>query len=118
MAVCDICSMPMDFNSGYALTTKQVTTEKNYWDYMLEAHSFSDDGILLMYVQQQAMQRSGWLVCESCSTKFIFDRIKAKEYASLKKDPPGSGPVEVEQVAAAAAAAWKSKYGSFPSWVR
>ena len=115
MAVCDICNKPTEFSRGYALTTQQVVTNVRYWDYMLEVHSF-DEGLLLMYVQQQAIQRTGWLTCENCCTKFDFDRNKAKLYASMQKDPPGSGPVDVNVVAAAAAKAWKNKRGTLPSW--
>ena len=117
MAVCDICSESMNFADGYALTTKQVTTNEGYWLFMLEHHTFDDD-LLAMYVQQQAMQQSGWLVCESCSRLFNFDRQRAKDYASRQVDPLGSGPVSAQDVAIAAARAWRTKHGGFPSWVR
>jgi hypothetical protein len=118
MAVCDVCSKPLDPTAAYALTTDQVTTDERYWDYMLKAHSFSDDEVLNMYVQQQAMQRTGWLVCEPCSGSFNFDRSTARSYASRMQDPPGSGPADVQKVAVAAARAWKKKHGQLPSWVR
>jgi len=115
--MCDVCSMPVNFSDGYALTTKQVTTEPKYWEFMLDRHSF-DDQLLVMYVQQQAMQRTGWLVCETCSNLFSFNRQDAKKYAERQMDPPGSGPADVQYVAAAAAKAWKNKHGAFPTWTR
>ncbi len=117
MAQCDVCSMPADFNNSYALTTIEVVGNKNYWSYMIDAHSF-DEELLMMYVQQQAMQRTGWLICNNCSRKFTFNQESAKRYASTQTDPPGSGPADLNQVAAAAALAWKEKGGTLPSWVR
>lgn len=119
MPVCDVCNKTMEFEDGYALTTTEVTTNENYWTFMLDNHSFGDDQILLMYVQKQAMQRTGWLVCESCSQMFSFsNKTKRAKCAKQQKNPPGSGPADVNYVAAAAAKAWKLKNGAFPSWVK
>jgi len=117
MTVCDVCSQSLDFSEGYALTTRQVTTDEAYWSYMLDHHRF-DDELLALYVQQQAMQTSGWLVCETCSRMFTFNRSVAKDYAQRQVNPPGSGSVSPQDVASAAARAWKQKHGRFPSWVR
>lgn len=117
MAVCDVCNGAVDPSDCYALTTKQVTANERYWRYMLDNHTF-DDELLAMYVEQQAMQRSGWLVCEACSGMFGFDRGSARDYARRMVDPPGSGPASVQDVAVAAAKAWRTKHGSLPSWVR
>jgi len=117
MSVCDVCSKPLDFSAGFALTTSQVVGNENYWRLMLEKHSFTDD-LLLMYVQQQAMQVSGWLVCETCSSQFAFDRGLAKEYASQRQNPPGSGPADINMAAAAAVRAWRQKHGRNPSWLK
>jgi hypothetical protein len=118
MPVCDVCSRSMDFSQGYALSTTEVATNPKYWEFMLNNHSFPDDNLLLMYVQQQAVQVTGWLVCESCSGMFTFDRATRRGYAQRQQNPPGSGPADVNYVAAAAAKAWKGKHGVFPSWVR
>ena len=118
MPVCDVCSRPMSFSEGYALTTSEVATSSSYWERMLNAHSFTDDSLLLMYVQQQAMQRSGWLVCESCSAMFSFDRAARAACAQRQQDPPGSGPADANHVAAAAARAWRTAHGALPSWAR
>lgn len=117
MSVCDICSKSLAFNDGYALTTSQVVGNENYWDYMLESQSFTED-LLLMYIQQQAMQVSGWLVCEVCSIQFDFNRVTAREYAKQQKNPPGSGPADINIAAATAVRAWRKKYGRHPSWLK
>lgn len=80
MPACDVCSKNMDWSDGYALTRTQVTTNEEYWRFVLTRHSL-DDELLLIYVQQQAKQRSGWLVCESCSNLFDSNRQQAREYA-------------------------------------
>lgn len=116
--VCDICSRGVNPSDCYALTTREVTTNYKYWLYMLETNTTFDDELLAMAVQQQAMQQSGWLVCESCSDMFDFDKNLARDYARRMVDPPGSGPVDVQDAAVAAAAAWKAKHGNLPSWVR
>ncbi len=117
MPVCDVCSSPLNPSDGYALTTREVAGNDNYWTYMLGRHSF-DEELLAMYVQQQAMQRSGWLVCETCSNQFSFDRTRARDFATRMADPPGSGPASVSEVAGAAARAWQRKKGTRPSWAR
>lgn len=116
-AMCDVCSIPMSYSDGYALTTKEVTTNSNYWKHMIDKFSF-DDQLLMMYVQQQAIQNTGWLICESCSRMFSFDKITRREYARRQQNPPGSGPADIHHVAAAAANAWQNKKGVYPTWVR
>ena len=118
MPVCDICNKCMDFSDGYALPTELVTTSEEYWLFMLNRFIHNDEGLLASSVQLQAKQRSGWLLCESCSKLFAFDRHQAKEYATRQMDPPGRGPANVSSVAAAAAKAWKKLHGKWPSWVR
>lgn len=115
--VCDVCSMQMNYSEGYALTTEEVTTNPKYWEFMIKRHSF-DDELLMMSIQQQAMQHTGWLVCESCSEMFTFDRHIRKGYAQRHENPPGCGAADINYVAAAAAKAWQNKNGVFPSWAR
>lgn len=117
MPVCDVCSKSLDFSDGYALTTRQVAGDEAYWAFMLDQPGMSED-ILPMYAQQQAMQRSGWLLCESCSQKFSFDKSVARDCAQRQVDPPGSGPIDWQVAAGAAARAWRSRHGRFPSWVK
>lgn len=115
--MCDVCSMPTDSSRGYALTTTEVTTEPKYWEFMMNRHSYDED-LLMMYVQQQAMQYTGWLICESCSNMFTFDKSASKGYARRMENPPGCGAADINYVAAAAARAWMNKKGTLPSWAR
>jgi hypothetical protein len=117
MPMCDMCSRGVEFTDGFALTTTQVAASVRYWNYMLETNNF-DDGLLLMYAQQQAMQSTGWLLCDACSRHFEFDQNTARECARRQVNPPGSGPADVARVAWAAATAWKQKHGRLPSWVK
>ena len=76
MPVCDVCNKTMNWEEGYVLTTKQVTTSESYWVSAFKgvwshAHSMDPGGDSVgMLVKQQAAQSSGWLVCESCSGNF------------------------------------------------
>ena len=109
--ICDICSKPNNFSDSYALTTTQVTTSRQYWDFMIQQHNL-DRKELMLLVPQQAAQQSGWLVCEECSKMFNFDKDEARSYAALKQDPPGSGVVAIDLATAAAEKAWvKKDYG-------
>ena len=125
MPVCDVCNKTMNWEEGYVLTTKQVTTSESYWVSAFKgvwshAHSMDPGGDSVgMLVKQQAAQSSGWLVCESCSGNFSFDRGKASTYAKSRNgNPPGTGPASAEAVASAAANAWKSLYGVWPSSIQ
>lgn len=111
--VCDVCSKPMDYSDGYALTTTQVTTNEKYWEFILTHHDLQETENLIglaMYVKQQAMHTTGWLVCESCGKLFDFDKKQAKEYAKRQLDPPGSGPADESDATFAATKALVNKH--------
>ena len=125
MPVCDMCNKDMRWEDGYVLTTRQVATAEAYWEATLKGawsatHAMDPDGdTLAMLVQQQAGQSSGWLVCESCSSPFAFDKQQAKAHARAQNgNPPGAGPAPVEAVAQAAATVWKRLYGSWPASIQ
>lgn len=125
MPVCDICNKDIKWEDGYVLTTRQVATSEAYWELSLKGawsitHKMNPEGdTLAILAQQQANQSSGWLVCESCSTFFVFDKPQAKAHArSQDGNPPGVGPVSTESVAHAAANVWKRLYGSWPSSIQ
>lgn len=114
MPVCDICNNDMRWEDGYVLTTRQVATTEAYWEAALKGvwsatHAMDPEGDTLpMLVQQQAGQSSGWLICESCSTPFSFDKHQAKAHARAQNgNPPGAGSAPAEAVARAAATVWK-----------
>ena len=125
MAVCDICNKNMMWDEGYVLTTRQVATTEVYWENTLKgpwSYTYGMDpngNVLAMLVRQQAGQSTGWLVCESCSASFSFDRAQAKLYAQAHNgNPPGAGPAPVEAVGRAAANVWKRLYGTWPSSIK
>ena len=125
---CDVCNKEMNFEDGYVLSTTQVTTSEAYWEFAFThqwsyVHSMDPDGnTIAMLVRQQGGQKTGWLLCESCTRLFNVDRNAAKEYTrsalSLadpgKYIPPGGGPANIQAVALAAAKAWKKLYGKPP----
>ncbi len=125
MPVCDICSKNINWSDGYVLSTSQVATSEAYWEFAFThqwsyTHSMDPDGdTVAMLTQQQAGQSSGWLICESCSKLFSFDRQIAREHAKRRSsNPPGSGPASVQKVALAAANVWNKLYGKWPSSVK
>jgi len=125
MQVCDVCNKNITWKDGYVLTTRQVVTSNTYWENTFKGpwsylHGMDPDGsTLAMLVQQQAGQSTGWLVCESCSSNFSFDKAKAKAEAEKQNsNPPGSGPAPMREAATAASAVWKRLYGSSPSSIK
>ena len=119
MVVCDICNASMSFEDGYALTTAQVVMQKEYWLYIIKKFgSIINEEVLNLYFQRQATQSTGWLVCESCSNMFTFDRTVAKEYARKQMNLPSSGPADMAKTAVCAADAWRELHGTGPFWVR
>jgi hypothetical protein len=125
MQVCDVCNKNIRWDEGFVLTTRQVTTSEVYWERTFKGpwsyvHGMDPSGAsLAMLVQQQASQSSGWLVCESCSSDFSFDKVKAKADATGKNNnPPGAGPAPMEEVARVVSNVWKRLYGNQPSSIK
>jgi hypothetical protein len=125
MPVCDVCNKSINWSDGYVLSTRQVAASEAYWEFAFThqwayAHNMDPGGATVaMLVQQQAGQSTGWLVCETCSNLFSFDRHTAKELAMRQSSaPPGGGPASVQEVASAAGRAWKKLYGKWPSSIR
>lgn len=127
--VCDVCSQLMVANGdGYLLSTQQVVTAPNYWNYVF-AHPWSfigtidpDGRTLPTIVMQQAGQDSAWLVCGSCISFFVADREKARAIyqqwtvAGRKQGfpMPGGGAANRQNALAAAVAGWSKNFGSPP----
>jgi len=121
MPVCDVCSKAMKFSDGYALTTKEVVLTAAYWTSAFRGgfagvHQRDSGGgeLLLNYIERQASQSHGWLVCEECAKSFSFDRKRAHRLAEQQQDPPDAGPVSPRDAARHAAEAWKRLYGAPP----
>ena len=121
MPVCDICNASMSFDDGYSITTKDVVLSTYYWEQALRGgvagiHEQDPNGgeQLMQYIEQQAAQHAGWLVCEGCSKPLRFDRARARQLSEQQQSPPEAGPVAPRDVARYAAEAWKNLYGSEP----
>jgi hypothetical protein len=115
--ICDICGKRTEFVGSYALTTKQVVATHKYWEFAFSnafshIHKMNPSGgdLLKSTIQGMASQSTGWLVCESCSTMFKFDRRIAKDYATRQANPPGSGPVDLELATKYAVVVWSAMY--------
>jgi hypothetical protein len=117
MPVCDVCSEFTEFKDGYALTTREIVLNPEYWLFQIQQHDLEED-VLSHLIEPRACQRSGWLVCESCSLLFEFDRAKARACAERQIDPPGSGSVPALAAAESAARAWHRLHGRQPRWLR
>jgi hypothetical protein len=121
MAACDICGKDINWEDGYILTTRQVTTSDGYWQHTLNKLSVMDANgdTLAASVKQIAGQSSGWLTCEACSALFTFDRVVAKKYAAQKQgNPPEAGSTNAEAAAQTAAKVWKKLFGKWPSSIK
>ena len=121
MPVCDICNRTMSVASGYSLATKEVVLTSAYWTRAFQGglavvHTQDPTGgeLLMHYIEQQAAQHTGWLVCEECSKPLRFDRTRARQLAEQQQNPPEAGPVPPRDVAPHAAQAWKTLYGQAP----
>ncbi len=85
MSVCDVCNQQMEHADGFVLTTTEVTQNSAYWKHAFThqwsyIHDQDPSGktILMLLAQRQSSLDTGWLLCESCSKKFTFDREAAK----------------------------------------
>jgi len=117
---CDVCGKQINWSDGYILTTKQVVTSFTYWNKIYKKNKqmrIDPNGDMVgANITQLSSQTSGWLICESCSNLFDFNKIQARYYAINQiKSPPGSGPVRVEEVVVPAVKAWQNVYGKWPS---
>ena len=124
LAVCDVCSTKLEWSQGFGLTTTQIVTRESYWEYL-----FMHQGYVLheqdpkgdemgRYVAGQANHMDVWLICESCSTMFEFDREVARQFTCTGKIPPGVGPANVGLASYAAGYAWSKVFDKWPSSLR
>lgn len=124
--VCGVCNKEMNWKDGYVLSTCQVLTTEAYWEFAF-THQWSytrttdqngDSVAILVSMQARAMS---WLVCETCSNLFSFNRRIAKDYAKRQSlFPPDldTGNQNLGLAALAAAKAWKKLYGKWPSSIQ
>lgn len=108
--VCDMCSHPIREPDGYLLTTREVVTNPEYWEFMFSTawadmlRSPDAPTRRPALAQRQAAQATPWLLCESCAKRLGTAVPKTRAYAERwwkegrRFVPPGSGPVDVREV--------------------
>lgn len=76
---CDICGAIARHGDGYVLTSSEVSASPHYWENQLPKFASVvaaiDDiqekaNFLVERIAQYALDPTGWLVCELCSTPF------------------------------------------------
>lgn len=84
---CDICSSHTPASHTYALQTKTVVTNSEYWTKTIKLAEKKGLRIpttpleILQLVVQVAGQKSMWIVCDNCAAIYQFDRIIAQQVA-------------------------------------
>lgn len=116
--VCDVCNRKVFWGNGYLLTTKQVVSTPQYWEFYVQLHKdkFSEFGVtsyeafinnpLLRISVGKALaeQSTPWMVCNECISMFNVDLKKTMDYAKRWWDskrnfsPPGTGPVPLSVI--------------------
>lgn len=112
--VCDVCGLPVASPDGFLLTTSQVVSSPDYWQTYYQSHqaefvplnvfSFADFCNNLFVrpacVKVVAGQRTPWMVCAKCISKFSVNREEASRFArqwwqDRTFQPPGAGPAAI-----------------------
>lgn len=119
--VCDVCGRPLDLDKAFILSTDQVVTNKSYWEFFYNKQNFSvvdpAGASVINNIGQLSGQTTGWAICESCSSMFVFDHSVAHNYALQRKAiiPLGKNENEWKQKALAVALiTWKNMFRDFP----
>lgn len=123
--ICDMCSQPLDLTLAYFTATDQIVTKPAYWEFVFSGqwayvHRLDPYGDSIgKLAEKQASQSGTWALCSSCIHHLPIDTGRARAYAVAGSHPiPGTGPADTSLTAAAAAAAWKKLYGTFPSSIQ
>jgi hypothetical protein len=123
--ICDMCSQPLDLTLAYFTVTDQVVTKPAYWEFVFNGqwayvHRLDPYGDSIgKLAEKQASQSDTWALCGNCIHRLPIDTGRARAYAVAGTHPiPGAGPADSSRTAAAAAAAWKKLYGTFPSSIQ
>jgi|GEM_PF-4876556 len=122
MAICDVCSKPMNRGDGYVLTTRQVVSSVEYWVKASNTWKTMAPAQLdfEMILKRQCFQSTGWTVCDVCTGDFPdADQTNAGRYAKEFWDggggtysPPGGGSVAPHEAREYAQTSWKRVTGS------
>jgi len=123
---CDICSKEVEKDTGYLLSTSEVTGEKKYWEFVFliypeQVQAIGVDGKkLISFVIERSGDPGSWLVCEKCIPLFSVDKLNARKMYQEQQKVNGSlasrqfGPAEWEKSLTAASEGWKSVFNNKP----
>ncbi len=122
---CDVCSMDLAQDSSYMLSTTEVVTNVNYWEFFFryyypqQVEYVGEHGEkLASYVFGRAADNTGWVLCASCIDMFSVDKSKARQYfqtwQQTGKLPSYFGTAEFPPAFAAAQKAWETVFGTEP----
>lgn len=99
--VCDICNASLSSTGFYFLTSREVLVSPAYWRRRLDIWltmaaitGASESEMVRQSAASAAAQGTPWVVCETCSVDFTFDRAAARAHAVARTEPPGSGRVD------------------------
>jgi hypothetical protein len=100
---CDICGREVPFKAGYGMTTDQVVSRTNYWEYVLrnkwalpaKATRFLNprtrNTILTTFVSTQAQSTTPWLICDKCIAIFEdIDQVESRRFAEKLWSSPNA----------------------------
>lgn len=125
---CDICDVSLNRRDGYYLPTRKIVVSEAFWRHnyeelkkLAQPLGFDERRQLSMFgasLVKSASQETAWLVCETCSEGFIFDRREARSCAVRDAIPDNNGPVDPSACVMFAAPEWEYVFGSWPATAR
>jgi hypothetical protein len=120
--LCDCCNRELNrAREGYHLTTLEVAWSERYWEFRFQVQHLlviSQEHGRRMFaesVRSTAHDCTTWMICETCSEFFIFDRDEARALAVKGMSAESGKPLSTEGVELFAALGWQRKYGSWPA---
>jgi hypothetical protein len=123
---CDVCGKDVERDTGYTLSTSEVTEDRNYWafvfrNYPAHVQAIGDDGKrLLPFVIERSGDPGAWLVCQDCISMFAVEKTKARQLCQEQWTETGSlaarhlGPGQWESSLVAATEGWRAAFGKEP----
>ena len=94
-AVCDVCGRPLTEDDCYLATTREVTTNKRYWLFILSMRKQLGRDLLreddknkqaaqwMTEVGWAASSDSPWIICPQCVNMFPVDRAERKRMGGV-----------------------------------
>ncbi|GAB2826504.1 hypothetical protein GCM10027176_33630 [Actinoallomurus bryophytorum] len=127
---CDCCGVNLDRTQGYYVATTDIVMSEPFWRNHIEplkimadmvgtprgnAAGLDEQAAFHTLLTSVAGNEAPWLICEKCSAFFDFERDEARSYAVRGVSPRKSGPVNPNECAVVAGAAWEYIFGHRPS---